>query len=714
MRVCLLHVLGMLSFSVVAANAQSDPTRHVGAEGNWSISWGNVQYENTPSSFRASIYRDRIDPCEDIEMLDCQFTRVPIPGSDWKFEYLIPGQSNFFVQSFSSNPAGNQFEIEHAYGLHGHWGGIESLNASGPNTMDGHWRYKDTEGKSVWKRVLPSIAHVEVHNAPNLAHMSSSTAVSDTHLKLVFDPSTPAWSLDQPFPDQRPTVIVRAVGNNLWGFQSAAMQGSTGIQVSRPRLGHNPTGIEYLEFDLTFWPGVRAGRHILNISGTPITLDLELLTGEIKAVATMDAGNSTEHRPMGSSPMRDPTFSQHSLTAEVLDTGSRQFTQVEATFRTEDPLVLQGSTLCQNTVPQVIVCRSESQSKRFGFELAYLVQPGAEKKVVAPQVSMSTRARDPETGIWVDVAHTRKTVFVRNCEAAFRDALLQVTGPDELRNTARRILTPITSLPGKRLYPGPGDDTDGNGALIRKVAPLTDTLASNKGLDSWLLAQSRKTPNVFDRFADLAQQARSYGKCRDAEKLSNQAAVARALLGDLRANRSATQSTYLGVRQMMEYNEKIVAYRLKGFSGSLPKPLQTVLSVGGNSDSPSSDLGLINRIVTEFSHGVVGWAPGEFVGLSSAILQESASLLPGSASSSGIFKAPAVLSIMMITAQVEISIVDLVMLLQLRGSFADITAWMEAGAYIQGLLARYDALDAAFTTELRKIEDAPNICSCQY
>ena len=712
MRKSLLAILCSLTFGCAAAHAQQDPTRHMGVEGNWTISWSDVQDEDTPSDLRVSIYRDRMDTCKDKRMSGCQFKMVPVPGAGWKLKYMLSGGS-YFVQSVSANPAGNQLEIEHAYGLHGHWGGIESVTASGPNTMTGHWRYKDTEGRSIWRRVVPLISRVTAHNAPNLRHMRASTALSGTHLKLVFNPTSPAWSLDQPFPDQRPTIVIRAEGHNLWGFQSASMQGATGIHVSSPRLMHNPTGAEFLEFDLTFWPGVRAGRHILNISGTPVTLDLELDSAEIVARATMHTGNSTAHRPMGSSPVSNPTLSQHRVTANVRKIGDRPFTQVEATFRAEVPLVLLGAPKCQNAGPQIVVCNVENANGQFDIGFGYAAQPVAGHEIVRPKVSMRARARDPQTGAWVNAGRAKHTVFVRNCDAAFRNTLKQVAAANDLRTAARKALKPVASLPGKRLYPGPVDDPDAKAALSRQVTLLTDALASNKGLDGWLFAQARAQPNVFDRFAEAARLAKTRKQCSQANTLSQEAAAARVLLAELRANRRSTQSAYLGVRAMMEFNEKIVAAKLKGFSGSLPKPLQTVLGVGGNTDAPSTDRGLINRFAHEFSQGVVGWVPGEFAVLSTAILEQTAALLPGATSSGVLSKAPSVVSIMMITAQIEISIVDLVILLQLNDRYDNITAWMEAGAYIQGLLARYDALDTAFATALYHLETAPHACTCQ-
>jgi hypothetical protein len=711
MQNCFAGAIVCLFFLIKPVAAQTNLSGWLPVEGNWAVSWRDVQGAETPNELFVSISRDRITVCELGHMNGCRFDKQA--EAEINLEYRL-SDGNYFVQRIETDATGSQLQILHAYGLHGHWGGEENLSTTDPNIMSGLWRYKEAEGRSDWRRIEPDIFHVAARNPPNLGHMRVVETISDTHLKLVFDPTMPGWSKDQDFPHMRPHIIIRVEGNNLWGFQTATLQNPIGIEVSDPQFGRNPTGVEYLDIGVTFWPGARAGRYILDVSGTAVVLDLEFDAGDISGQVSMDVGQSSNWRPMGSSPADNPLLSQHDIVASVLDIGDRRFTEVEAVLTAEAPIVLLAGTDCLNLGPQTVICAKSESEGQFDFDLSYAVQPISGANVIETNIKIRAVARDPISNAWVNAGRATRPVYIRNCEATFQEGLAHVAAPDELRTIAQRILTPVDALPGTRLFPGPENDSDAGENLTRRAAILTNTLASNKGLDAWLFAQSRAEPSVFEQFADIVQNAKTYEQCSQVDMLTDEVSDARDFLAELRANRTETQGMYLAVLGMMAFNEEIVAQRLNGYSGLLPKALQTVLSVGGSPNAPSSDSGLINRLVFEFSQGVVGWVPGEFVSLTTAILEETAALMPGSASSSALFKAPGVLSLIMSSAQIGVSAVDLELLLQLSNRADNIKAWMEAGAYVHGLLTRYDALDIAFSTSLRDLESVTQSCTCQY
>ncbi|MEY1556207.1 hypothetical protein AB3Y40_11285 [Yoonia sp. R2331] len=695
------------------AAQDSAPIRYP-VEGNWAVRWHDVQDEDTPSELRVTVFHDRVERCDGDRMANCQFGTV-VQRGHLNLNYLIAGGGSYFVRGVQANPAGAQMDITHAHGLHGHWGGTEAVSMSGPNTMTGQWQYNDTAGQSTWQRIVPLVQRVTVLNPSGLSHMRASERVSDRHVKMVFDASLPAWSLDQPFPDQRPWVTVRITGRDLWGFQTATLLGdTTGIEVSPPRVARDPAGQDYLEVDLTFWPGARAGRHVLDISGTPVILDLELNAGDLIGRASIDVGPATAARPYAASPDTNPMVVQHDLTATLEDVGSRPFTEVEATFRTTHPLVLLGAQSCQNTGPLTVVCRASGSGGRFNFGFSYAIQPVAGHQSIASRITMRARALDPVTGTWVNAGRSFGTVHVRNCDAALRNELAQMLPASELQAIAAGALQPVADLPGKRLFPGPRDDDDADPALTSRVEILTNTLASNKGLDAWLFAQARAAPSVFARFDTLSTRARGLQSCTADQALTDDIAAARALLDDLRRNRAEIQSTYLGVAEMVTFNEKIVEDRLRGFSGWLPPTLRTVLGVGGSAEKPRVGSNIFERVLHEFSQNGFGWALTELGLVSATVLEQTAEILKVSSGAKNLLRAPSFLGGVMVTAQAEISVVDMWILLELQGRADNIKAWMEAEPYTRALLARYDALDESYGAALRQMEAASNACTCRY
>ncbi len=260
------------------ALAQTDTTIMEGVEGNWSVRFSGDTVEGAASDFRISLYREREVICKEGELNGCLFEQRINAANDWTLEYSTPGANYANVQELSVDATGTQANIKHGYFIYGRWGGQEDARATSATSVDGDLAYDDKKATTHWERIVPDITDVIATNDKDTAHLSKYTKIGPRHVLLAFDWDKYHWGDQQNFPGQRPSFIIRAKGSGLWGRHFATFPFSRGIQAGNVYTkGDN--GNEYLEFSVTFWPGVKSGRHFLNISGQTFVVDLKI-TGE--------------------------------------------------------------------------------------------------------------------------------------------------------------------------------------------------------------------------------------------------------------------------------------------------------------------------------------------------------------------------------------------------------------------------------------------------
>ena len=255
-----------------AAVAQAPPT---GPEGNWQVDWIGSTYEHTPDSVRISLYQNRTNPCDGLEMNGCVFADTVAPTGEWAIE-IFDGDTPTGVQNFSVDDASGSIGIRHYYHIFDYWGGTEQARLVGPNAIDGDWTGNNEAGKTRWSRIVPTFTALEVRNVEGWTHVSDFKSNSPNRIEVTMPWVDYHWNDDQNFPHQRPQLILNVDGRNLWGRHFAGVPGSKGIEVRRITSLASADGDGALEIEIKLWPGVHPGVHTLYLDGQALEIDLKI------------------------------------------------------------------------------------------------------------------------------------------------------------------------------------------------------------------------------------------------------------------------------------------------------------------------------------------------------------------------------------------------------------------------------------------------------
>ncbi len=142
-------------------------------------------------------------------------------------------------------------------------------------------------------------------------------------------------------------------------------------------------------------------------------------------------------------------------------------------------------------------------------------------------------------------------------------------------------------------------------------------------------------------------------------------------------------------RSQTEIWESGFKAHIKGLSGALPKPLQSLLGVGGSNNTD------IETLVRESHKNLASSAS------TSAVIELGFFIIANATKSGGYTstlasRAPNAVSLLMLGAQYAIIIVDTIHLIAANTSKENIYAWMEADAYLEPLASRYETISAPF------------------
>lgn len=241
-------------------------------EGNWDAVFTN-------SATGAEAYRSQValmktwvklrngEPAVDVE-------HIRMVAAPSHFGYRRIDNSPWTASGHGTNPelsAGGEMTFRHPYGFLGLWGGTSTLRVAGPGELRGTWKYGDTGGTTVWRRVQPQIKEIEY------ASGITERVPPDRPGRLLTRYSGP----DNYFRGNRLTAEISILGDNLWGGHRVYMEGAdlephTVNPIYGSAGGIGPNNIAGLRLTIIFWPKASPGRKWLRVDDLRIPVDLEV------------------------------------------------------------------------------------------------------------------------------------------------------------------------------------------------------------------------------------------------------------------------------------------------------------------------------------------------------------------------------------------------------------------------------------------------------
>lgn len=493
--------------------------------------------------------------------------------------------------------------------------------------------------------------------------------------------------------------------------------------MSRPYRRGDEQG-EYLELEVSIWPGASTGTHVLWIGDQRLYLDLTISGQPVDAELYVKPGTSSESAPMQPVAGRNQGPA-NTVRFQAVSSGEQLATKFDLTLKTEAPVELFATSPCRTVDYQTARCRITSESGRVAEEIAFWANPLSEPgSRIAVPVTISGSVQGADSDEWFAVAPYTAQVYLRDCNGAYAARVATTTESiKHLADTLTANASPVPALPGKRLYEGPTKPIGLNEAQTYRVKLMTDQMAQGKSPDGYLASALNGGEALGQIIADL-QIIPTGAQCanRDAHL---------AALADLRAAQTTFQRRAAEIYELAasvgranQAVDKIVAERIKAFSGQLPQGAQTFLGVGGTTSADFDRDGILVGLLQIGTEGASNKFSGDsfvaaLVGIPKAI-GEFLAVTPGMdkawPKSTAFFgKAPGMLALAIGGIQIGISTTDLTILTATWADKEELTSWIEANAYFTALDFKYRQLDVASSTALDALEAAlqTNPCTCQ-
>jgi hypothetical protein len=247
--------------------------------GNWQVTLKSKE-GNQLHQYYIRMEAPYTSYCDEISEQICRYD-VRDTSGEWVSAYVWAG--NTFHRSFDiTSPSAMTYD--HAYGVVDHWG-VSSKISFGGNTGKGKWRYGDTEGPEVWKRLIPAIEKTVFYPVVRNPYKEySPTGVSENGSigKVTGKYSQPTWGPQNNAPGNRPFFYFNVYGKNLWGFHVLDMKGAVGfgVPVCNNNLYKNNSGQLADHIGLRcyvhVWPGSTNGTKTIRFDNIEIPFDFNI------------------------------------------------------------------------------------------------------------------------------------------------------------------------------------------------------------------------------------------------------------------------------------------------------------------------------------------------------------------------------------------------------------------------------------------------------
>lgn len=278
----ILILLAFFSSQVVAASKlfpqlNSQATQNIA--GNWQVTLNSKEGKQLHQYF-IRMEAPYTSYCDEVSEYICRYD-VRDTGGEWISAYVWAG--NTFHRSFDiTSPSAMTYH--HTYGAVDYWG-VSSKISFGGNTGKGKWRYGDTEGPEVWKRLIPTIEKTVFYPVVRNPYREySPTGVSENGSigEVTGKYSQPTWGPQNDAPGNRPFFYFNVYGKNLWGFHVLDMKGAVGfgVPVCNNNLYKNNSGKLSDHIGLRcyvhVWPGSTNGTKTIRFDNIEVPFDFNI------------------------------------------------------------------------------------------------------------------------------------------------------------------------------------------------------------------------------------------------------------------------------------------------------------------------------------------------------------------------------------------------------------------------------------------------------